>query len=76
MSERTLATNSEEVKEITPDETQEVDAISSETVTEDDESKKHKRNKRNIIITPQTGEEGDGMNYRFDANGESRLVID
>jgi len=71
MSERTLATNSEEVEETTPDETQEVDAISSETlVTEDSEIKK--RNKRNIFTAP----EQNGMNFRLDANGESRLVID
>jgi len=78
MSERTPATNNEEVEEITPDETQEVDAISSETlVTEDGEIEKRKRNKRHIFTAPQTvDEEGDGMNYRMDANGELRPVID
>jgi len=56
------------VEEITPNETQEVDAISSETlVTEDGEIKK-----RNIITAPEqtVEEEKNGMNYRSDANGE------
>jgi len=68
MSKTTLATNSGTVEEITP-ESQEGD------VTENDE-KKSKKNKRDIVtVLQKTDEEKNGRNYRPDAKGKLRLVI-
>lgn len=79
MAERTPAADSEKVKEIAPDKTQEVDAIlSAETsVDTEDGSEIKSRVKRNIITVPERKVEieENGKKYRRDANGQWRLVL-
>jgi len=56
MSEKTPATNSEEMKEIT------------ETLVTENGAKKE-RKKRNVVAV---NDEGDGLDYELDENGEWR----
>ncbi|KYM78104.1 hypothetical protein ALC53_11572 [Atta colombica] len=75
MAERTPAPDSEEVEEIAPNNTQEVDAILEETpvVTED----RSARVRRNIISVPEQNVDIEikGTRYRYDNNGRLRRVL-
>lgn len=80
MAERMPSADSEEVEEITPNKTEEDDAIlPTETPDTEDGSEIKSRVKRNIITVPERPSEDverDGKRYRRDRNGRWRLCID